>query len=188
MKTWCSFLSLAIALGCPTCAIANGKTTKTPTPKVSKQKAQEIASKLVPGELLRWDMEIQKGNPAYTFYIKDKSGRINEVALDGMTGRKDHIGVELEYGSKDGKQVVTTNPADHARLKEAKLTKEQAQEKALKSYPGTVEFWELLIWAMPDKSKLVYEVRIAGKGERKIVCVDSVTGEILCSSTYADGN
>jgi uncharacterized membrane protein YkoI len=180
MKNLCSLLCLAIALSC-------SPSFATVTPKVSKQKAQEAALKLVPGDILRWDLEIQKGNPSYTFYIKDKTGRINEVALDGTTGKKDHIGIELEFG-KGSKEVITTNPADHARLKEVKLTKEQAQVKALKAYPGTPEAWELLIWAIGDKGKLVYEYRIAGKGERKVVCVDSVTGAILATSTFADGN
>jgi uncharacterized membrane protein YkoI len=190
MKTLGSLLCVAIAVGCaPTFAADKPKINKTAvTAKISKVKAQEAALKLVPGEILRWDLEIQKGNPSYTFYIKDKSGRINEVALDGNSGKKDHIGIELGFGSKDGKQVITTNPGDHARLKETKLTKVQAQEKALKAYPGTVEAWELLIWAMGDKGKLVYEYRIAGQAERKVVCVDSATGEILATSTFADGN
>jgi len=189
MKTLCSLLCLAIVFGCgPTFATDKGNITKAATPKVSKEKAQEAALKLVPGDILRWDLEIQEGKPSYTFYIKSKDGRINEVAMDGNSGKKDHIGIELEFGSKDGKEIKTTNAADHARLKEAKLTKEQAQEKALKAHPGTVEAWELLIWTIGDKGKLVYEYRIAGKGEKKVVCVDSGTGAILATSTFADGN
>jgi uncharacterized membrane protein YkoI len=190
MKTLCSFfLCLLIVLGCgPTFATDKGNITKTVTPKISKEKAQEVALKLVPGDILRWDLEIQEGRPSYTFYIKSKDGRINEVALDGNTGKKDHIGVELLFGRKDGKVIKNTNPADQARLKEAKLTKEQAQEKALKAYPGTVEAWELLIWAIGEKGKLVYEYRIAGKDGKKVVCVDSGTGAILATSTFADGN
>ncbi|HEY9677649.1 MAG TPA: PepSY domain-containing protein [Drouetiella sp.] len=185
----CSLLCIAIAVGCgPSFANDKSKTSKTVTPKISKQKAQEIAEKLVPGELLRWDLEIQKGNPSYTFYIKSKDGRINEVALDGNTGKKDHIGIELEYAIKSGKEVVTTNAADHARLKETKLSKEQAQERAVKSYAGTVEAWELLVWAMGDKSKLVYEYRIDGKDGKKVVCVDSQDGAILATSEFADGD
>lgn len=144
--------------------------------------------KLVPGKLLRWDLEIQEGNPSYTFYIKGKDGRISEVAIDGMTGEKDHIGIELEYGTKDGKGFKNTSVADRDRWKEAKFTKDQAQVKALEAHPGTVDAWELLIWKMGDKDKLVYEYRIADKGERKVVCVDSMTGEILATSVFADGN
>jgi uncharacterized membrane protein YkoI len=181
--TLCPLLCLAIAFGAgPTFAIHQDKLPTTVTPKVSKEKAQEAALKLVPGDILRWDLEIQEGRPSYTFYIKSKDGRINEVALDGNTGKKDHIGIELEFG------ITNTNPADHARLKEAKLTREQAQEKALKAFPGTVEAWELLIWAIGEKGKLVYEYRIAGKGEKKVVCVDSGTGAILATSTFANGN
>jgi uncharacterized membrane protein YkoI len=189
VKTLSALLSLVIAISCgPTFANDQNKITKTVTPKVSKQKAQEAALKLVPGNLLRWDLEIQQGNPSFTFYIKGKDGRINEVAMDGNSGKKDHIGIEIAYGGGDGKEIKTTNAADLARLKEAKLTKEQAQEKALKAYPGTVEFWELLIWAIGDKGKLVYEYRIAGNGGKKVVCVDSNTGAILATSTFADGN
>jgi|688.fasta_scaffold276502_1 uncharacterized membrane protein YkoI len=189
MKTLCLVFCLTIAMGFgPALAADKSESTKTVTPKVSREKAQEAALKLVQGEILRWDLEIQQGNPSYTFYIKSKDGRINEVALDGNTGKKDHIGTELEFGYKNGKQVKTTNAADQARLKEAKLTREQAQQLALKSYPGAPEAWELLIWSTGGKGKLVYEYRIAGKGERKVVCVDSVTGAILATSIFADGN
>lgn len=189
MKTLCSLLCLTIAFGCgATFAADQGKTTKTITPKVSKEKAQEAAFKLVPGKLLRWDLEIQNGNPSYTFYIQSKDGRINEVALDGNSGKKDHIGIELEFGYKDGGGAKNTNAADKDRWKEAKLSKDKAQVKALKAYPGTVEAWELLIWTVGDKGKLVYEYRIAGKDAKKVVCVDSMTGEILATSIFADGN
>jgi len=189
MKSLCSILGIVITLGCgPTFAADKGGLAKTVTPKVSKEKAQEAALKLVPGKILRWDLEIQKGNPSYTFYIQSKDGRINEVALDGNSGKKDHIGIELEFGYKDGRGVKNTNAADRDRWKEAKLRMVQAQKLALKAYPGTVEAWELLIWAIGDKGKLVYEFRIAGKGEQKVVCVDSMTGAILATSIFADGN
>ncbi len=189
MKFLRSLLCLAIAIGCsPTFAAEQGKTTKTVKPKISKEKAQKAALKLVQGELLRWDMEVQQGIPSYTFYIRSKDGRINEVALNGNTGKQDHIGVELEYGSKDGRGAKNTHALDKDRWKEAKLSKDQAQVKALESCPGTVEAWELLIWKMGDKDKLVYEYRIESKGERKMVCVDSMTGAILATSIFADGN
>lgn len=191
MKTLRYLLCLAIAFGfgCgPTFAIDKVKTTKIVTPKVSKEKAQEAALKLVPGELLRWDLEIQQGNPSYTFYIKSKDGRINEVAMDGNTGKKDHIGIELEYGTRDGKGFKNTSAADRDRWKEARLSKDQAQVKALEACPGTVEAWELLIWAIGEKGKLVYEYRIADKGEKKVVCVDAMTGAILATSIFADGD
>lgn len=188
MKTLVSFLCLATVLGCgPTFAADQAKTSKTVTAKVSKERAQEAAMKLVQGELLRWDLEIQKGNPSYTFYIKRSDGRISEVALDGNTGKKDHIGIELEYGTRDGKGFKNTSAADKDRWKEAKLSKDKAQVFALKANPGTVEAWELLIWSV-GKGKLVYEYRIADKGERKVVCVDSMTGEILATSIFADGD
>jgi uncharacterized membrane protein YkoI len=189
MKTLCSILGIAIAFGCgPTFAADKGELGKTVTPKVSKEKAQEAALKLVPGEILRWDLEIQKGNPSYTFYIKSKDGRINEVALDGNSGNKDHIGIELEFGYTSGKEVKNTNAADRDRWKEAKLRKVQAEALAIKAYPGTVEAWELLIWAIGDKGKLVYEFRIAGKEGKKVVCVDSMNGAILATSIFADGD
>lgn len=190
MKVLCSLLCLAIAvLGCnPAIAADQAKTTKTVAPKVSKKKAQESALKLVQGKLLRWDIEIQEGKPSYTFYIQSKDGRIHEVALDGTSGEKDHIGIELEYGTKDGKGFKNTHDADKSRWKEAKLSKDKAQVKALEAYPGTVEAWELLIWSPGNNEKLVYEYRIAGKEGRKVVCVDSTTGEILATSIFADGN
>jgi uncharacterized membrane protein YkoI len=189
MKTLSSLLSISIAFACaPTFAADQEKTSKTTAPKVSKAKAEEAALNLVSGDVLRWDLEIQEGNPSYTFYIKSKDGRINEVALDGNSGKKDHIGIEIEFGSSDGKQIKSTNAADLARLKDAKLTKEQAQDKALKAYPGTAEAWELLIWAIGAKGKLVYEFRIAGKSEKKVVCVDSKTGAILATSIFAAGS
>lgn len=186
MKLLSSLLALTIAFGCGQAFAADKG--KAVTPRVSRGKAQEAALKLVQGELLRWDMEIQQGKPSYTFYIKSKDGRINEVALDGNSSKKDHIGIALEYGTKDGKGFKNTSAADKDRWKEAKLSKDKAQVIALKAHPGTVEAWELLIWKMGDKDKLVYEYRIAGKGDRKMVCVDSMTGAILATSTFADGN
>lgn len=189
MKTLCSLLCLAMLVGCgPTFAANQAKTSKSVTPKVSKKKAQQAAFKLVQGKLLRWDMELQEGKPSYTFYIQSDDGRINEVALDGNTGEKDHIGIELEYGTKDGKGFKNTSDADKGRWKEAKFSKDQAQVKALEANPGTVEAWELLIWSVGEKGKLVYEYRIENKGERKVVCVDSMTGEILATSVFVDGN
>ncbi|MBC7997311.1 MAG: PepSY domain-containing protein [Leptolyngbya sp.] len=188
MKTLCSLLCLSIALVCgPAFAADQAKTAQTVTPKVSKKKAQEAAMKLVKGKLLRWDLEIQEGKPSYTFYIKSKDGRINEVALNGDTGEKDHIGIELEYGTKDGKGFKNSSDADKNRWKETKFSKDQAQVKALEANPGTVEAWELLIWAIGERGKLVYEYRIESKGERKVVCVDAMTGEILATSIFADG-
>lgn len=188
MKTLCSLLCLTMALGCGATFAADQAKSSSVTPKVSRAKAQALASKLVKGKLLRWDMEIQEGRPSYTFYIKSNDGRINEVALDGNTGEKDHIGIELEYGTKDGKGFKNSSAADKDRWKEARFSKDQAQVKALEANPGTVEAWELLIWSVGEKGKLVYEYRIKNKGERKVVCIDSMTGEVLATSVFVDGN
>jgi uncharacterized membrane protein YkoI len=186
MKTLSSLLALAIAFGCgPTFAADKGKNA---TPKVSKQTAQEAALKAVPGDVLRWDLEIADGKPEYAFYIKGKDGRISEVEMDGNSGKKTHIGIQLESGSSDGKESKTTNAVDLARRKEAKLTKEQAQEKALKAYPGSVERWELLMWETGEKGTYVYEFRITAKSGKKVVAVNSKTGAILSISIFVDGS
>jgi uncharacterized membrane protein YkoI len=178
-----------MAFGCgPTFAVDQGKITKTAlTAKVSKEKAQEAALKLVPGKLLCWDLQIEDGIPEYAFYIKGKDGRISEAEMDGNSGKKTNIGVLIESHSSDGSQIKTTNAADLARLKQTKLTQEQTQEKALKAYPGTVEAWELLLWESGTEGKLVFDFRVAGKSGKRVVTVDSKTGAIVSISTFVEG-
>lgn len=189
MKTLSVLLTLVFAFNCgPTFAADQGKTTKTVAAKVSKEKAQETSLKLVPGELLCWDLQIEAGTPEYAFYIKGKDGRISEVELDGNTGTKTNIGVLIDSHSSDGRQIKTTNAADRATLKDAKLTIEQTQEKALKAYSGTVEAWEILIWESGKGGRqLVHDFRVVGKGGKRVVTVDPRTGEIMSISTFVNG-
>ncbi|MBA3992672.1 MAG: hypothetical protein C0469_04035 [Cyanobacteria bacterium DS2.3.42] len=188
MKFLSSLLALAISVGCgPTLAADEGKTTKTVTAKISEKKAKEASLKLVPGDLLCWDLQIEEGIPEYAYYIKGKDGRISEVELDGNTGKKTNIGILIESLGKDGKTIKTTNAKDLARLKETKLTREQTQEKALKAYPGTVEAWELLLWESGTEGKLVFDFRVVGKDGKKVVTVDSKTGEIVSISVFVKG-
>lgn len=204
MKILCSLLALSIAIAIgPAFASESGKTSKTETEtkakadsktdtkaiaaKVSKEKAQEAAMKLVPGELLFWDLQIEEGIPEYAFYIKGKDGRISEAEMDGNTGKKTNIGVLIESLGKDGRDIKTTNSKDLARLKEPKLTKEQTQEKALKAYPGTVEAWELLLWESGKEGKLVFDFRVVGKDGKKVVTIDSKTGGIVSISKFVNG-
>lgn len=188
MKTLSVLLSLAFALNCGgTFAADQDKTTKTLPAKVSKEKAKETSLKLVPGDLLCWDLQIEDGIPEYAFYVKGKDGRISEVELDGNTGKKTNIGILVDSHSSDGRQIKTTNAADRARLKEAKLTIEQTQEKALKAYAGTVEAWEILIWESGKEGKLVHDFRVVGKDGKKVVTVNSKTGEIISISKFVDG-
>jgi uncharacterized membrane protein YkoI len=190
MKTLCSLLCLTISLSCgPTLAKEQSEDTKTVTAKVSQEKAQEASLKLAPGELLCWDLQIEAGIPEYAFYVKGKDGRISEVELDGNTGTKTNIGILLESQTNtDGSKIKTTNAKDLARLKDAKLTREQTQEKALKAYPGTVEAWELLYWEFGGKGKLVFDFRVDGKSGKRVVTVDSKTGEIVSISTFVKGH
>jgi uncharacterized membrane protein YkoI len=188
MKPLFSLLALAIAFGCgPTFAADEGMTTKTVTAKISKEKAQEASLKLVPGDLVCWDLQIENGIPEYAFYIKSKDGRISEVELDGNTGKRTNIGILIASGSSDGRQIKTTNTADLARLKEPKLTREQTQEKALKAYSGKVEAWELLLWEAGTEGRLVFDFRVVGKSGKRVVTVDSKTGEIVSISTFVNG-
>jgi len=188
MKALFALLALTVAFGCgPTFAADEGKTTKTVTAKVSKEKAQAASMKLAPGELLCWDLQIEEGIPEYAFYIKGKDGRIREVELDGNTGKKTNIGILIDSQSSDGRKINTTNAADRARLKEAKLTIDETKEKALKAYPGSVEAWEILIWESGKEGKLVHDFRVVGKEGKKVVTVNSKTGEIISISSYVDG-
>jgi uncharacterized membrane protein YkoI len=183
-----SLLCLAIALGSgPAFAIDKGKLPATVAAKVSKEKAQETAMKLVPGEFLCWDLQIEDGIPEYAFYIRGKDGRISEAEMDGNSGKKTNIGVLIESQSTGGSHIKTTNAADLARLKQTKLTREQTQEIALKTYPGTVEAWELLLWESGKEGRLVFDFRIAGKSGKKVVTVDSKTGAIVSISTFVKG-
>lgn len=190
MKTLCSLLCLTIALGCgPTFAADKCEVAKTAvTAKVSKQKAQKAALSLIPGgKLLCWDLQIEDGIPEYAFYIQGKDGRISEAEMDGNTGKKTNIGVLIESQSSDGRKIKTTNAADLARLDQPKLTREQTQEIALKAYPGAVEAWELLLWESGTEGRLVFDFRVVGKDGKKVVTVDSKTGEIVSISTFVTG-
>jgi len=188
MKTLSSLLCLAIGLGCgPAFAIDKSKITTTVTPKVSKEKAQDAALKSVAGELLCWDLQIEDGIPEYAFYIKGKGGRISEAEMDGNSGKKTNIGVLIESHTSDGSHIKTSNAADLARLKETKLTREQTQKLALKTYPGTVEAWELLLWESGKEGRLVFDFRIAGKSGKRVVTIDSKTGALVSMSTYVNG-
>jgi uncharacterized membrane protein YkoI len=186
MKTLLSLLALSIALGsAPTFAADQDKTNKTWPAKVSKEKAKKTSLKLVPGELLCWDLQIENGIPEYAFYIKTKDGRISEVELDGNTGKKENIGILIDSHSSDGREIKSTNAADRARLKEEKFTIEQTQEKALKEYAGTVEAWEKLVWA--GGNMLVHDFRVVGKDGKKVVTIDAKTGKLMSISKFVDG-
>ncbi len=188
MKTLLSLLALSIALGTsPTFAADAGKTTKPVTAKVSEKEAKAASLKLVPGDLLCWDLQIEEGIPEYAYYIKGKDGRISEVELDGNTGKRTNIGILIQSLGKDGKQITTTNAGDLARLKQPKLTREQTQEKALKQYPGTVEAWELLLWESGKEGKLVFDFRVVGKDGKKVVTIDSKTGALVSISQFVKG-
>lgn len=186
MKFLSSLLALAITVGCGPAFAADQDKTKKPWPaKISKAKAQEASLKLVPGELLCWDLQIEAGEPEYAFYVKSKDGRISEIELNGNTGKKENIGILVDSHSSDGRSIKTTNAADRARLKEAKFTIEQTQEKALKEYPGTVEAWEILVWG--GKDALVHDFRVVGKSGKKVVTVNALTGKIMSVSQFVDG-
>lgn len=143
--------------------------------------------KLVPGEFLCWDLQIEDGIPEYAFYIRGKDGRISEAEMDGNTGKKTNIGVLIESQTNDGSHIKTTNAADLARLKQTKLTREQTQELALKTYPGTVDAWELLLWESGKDGRLVFDFRIAGKSGKRVVTIDSKTGALVSMSTFVKG-
>jgi uncharacterized membrane protein YkoI len=120
MKFLSSLLALAITVGCGPAFAADQDKTKKPWPaKISKAKAQEASLKLVPGELLCWDLQIEAGEPEYAFYVKSKDGRISEIELNGNTGKKENIGILVDSHSSDGRSIKTTNAADRARLKDA---------------------------------------------------------------------
>jgi uncharacterized membrane protein YkoI len=186
--TLCSLVCLAIAFGAgPAFAVDKGKAPAAVVPKVSKEIAQATAMKLVPGEFLCWDLQIEDGIPEYAFYIRGKDGRISEAEMDGNTGKKTNIGVLIESGSSDGSNIKTTNAADLARIKQTKLTREQTKEIALKAYPGKVDAWELLLWESGKDGRLVYDFRIAGKDGKRVVTVDSKTGAIVSISSFVKG-
>jgi uncharacterized membrane protein YkoI len=188
MKLLCSVLCLAIGIGCgSTAAIAKGQVTTTVAAKVSKENAQKTALKLVPGEILCWDLQIEDGIPEYGFYIRGKDGRISEAEMDGNSGENTNVGVLLESQTRDGSHIKTTNAADLARLKQTKLTREQTQKLALKAYPGTVEAWELLLWQSGKEGRLVFDFRIAGKRGKRVVTIDSKAGAVVSITTYVNG-
>ncbi len=185
MKTVSSLLAIASAVACGPTFAADDSTT---TPRVSKERAQEAALRAVPGEVLHWDLQVADGNPEYAFYIKRKDGRISEVEMDGNSGKKTHVGIALKSGGRDGRERKTTNQSDLVWLRKAKLTREKAQVKALEAYPGSIEYWELLVWETGKEGTLVYEFRIASASGKRVVAVDSRSGKVMSISTFVEGS
>src|ERR1700730_12159950 len=109
MRIQCPFTALGVAI---ICAVpASVAKTATP-PKISKTEAQATALKTVPGKGLNWGLEIeQDGTPTYSFDIREKDLRISEVEIDGNTGKKRGVSIEIEHGDKNG-ITKTTNAAD----------------------------------------------------------------------------
>lgn len=156
---------------------------KNEIPKLSKEQAQEKALKLAPGKVLNWCLELDEGKLVYSFDIEGKDLHINEVEVDGNSGASEITGVEIEDGDDTGVKK-TGNKNDLEKIKEAKLSKDEAQTRALKRVSGKVEKWEL---ELEDK-KLVYEFLISSKKGKYVVAVDSKSGSITEVSKFIDGS
>jgi uncharacterized membrane protein YkoI len=152
-------------------------------PSLSKEKAQEVALNAVPGELLGWCLEIHNGVPTYTFDIRQKDLRINEVEVDGVTGKWSEIGFEIERGKAGGIQK-TGNAGDLSRLKETRLSLDEARTMALTRVPGVVEYWELDF----EGGKLVYAFMISARTGKKVVGVDAKNGTFTETTIFVEGN
>jgi len=152
-------------------------------PKISQEQAQTMALKAVPGDLRRWDLENEDEGPVYHFDIKQRNLRIMSVEVNGTNGKLEQDEFVIQHGDARGVQK-TKNAEDLAKLKSAKITKDQAQANALKKFAGTVEQWE----AKMDDGKLVYEFLIAGKAQKNVVAVDAKSGRITETSTFVAGD
>ncbi|MGI8670719.1 MAG: PepSY domain-containing protein [Aridibacter sp.] len=169
--------------------------------KVTKEEARKIALKRVKGKIVDEEYEKENGRMVYGFEIKQADGTVMEVKVDEITGKVIFVGKddgdEDENGKDDEdsmsedndgkmsdemKDDEEENDEDEAKeseemlMKQAKITKAQAEKIALKKAPGKVEEREL----ENENNILVYSFDIRNKkGTITEVQVDAKTGKIV---------
>ena len=168
-------------------ALANDNETVLQT-KVTKEQARKIALERVKGEIVDEEYEKEKGKMVYGFEIKQADGTVMEVKVDEMTGKIIYVGKDDgdadENDGDDDDDDVAMNSGNGEEseqneamlMKQAKITKAEAEKIALKKAPGTVEEGELEM----ENGKLVYSFDIRNtKGTITEVQVDAKDGKIV---------
>ncbi len=160
--------------------------------KVTKEQARAIALERVKGEVVDEEYEKEHGKMVYGFEIKQADGTFMEVKVDEMTGKiifvgKDDADAEdndsddsMQSANKSEKRDKEDNDeaeeSEASLMKQAKITKAEAEAIALKKAAGTVEDGELEM----EHGKLVYSFDIRNKkGTITEVQVDAKTGKIV---------
>ncbi|MGE7666882.1 PepSY domain-containing protein [Ureibacillus composti] len=135
--------------------------------KITEQEATKIALEKVPGTVDEVELENEDGLIVYEFEIVGEDGSEQDIEVDAKTGKI--VKVEDDDGENDD-----VSQAELA--KQAKITKEEASEKALEQVPGTVTEVEL----DDENGLVVYDVEInAEDGTQQSVEVDAKTGKIV---------
>jgi uncharacterized membrane protein YkoI len=166
--------------------------------KVTKEQARAIALERVKGEVVDEEYEKENGKMVYGFEIKQADGTVTEVKVDEMTGKIIFVGKDdADKEDNDGadgdddddsmhsanksemhemKDNDDSEESEASLMKQAKITKADAEAIALKKAAGTVEDGELEM----EHGKLVYSFDIRNKkGTITEVQVDAKTGKIV---------
>ena len=167
-------------------AFANGNETVLQT-KVTKEQARKIALERVKGEIVDEEYEKENGKMVYGFEIKQADGTVMEVKVDEMTGKIIYVGkddgdADENDGDDDDDGAMNSGGGEESEqneamlMKQAKITKAEAEKIALKKAAGTVEEGELEM----ENGKLVYSFDIRNtKGTITEVQVDAKDGKIV---------
>lgn len=154
--------------------------------KITMAEAKAIALKRVPGKILDGELEKERGRLQYAFDICSENNQIFDVEIDAKTGEVLKAGLDDEDDEDDdGGNSMSANRMNREDadendqtelMKQAKITKADAEKIALKKASGTIEEGELEM----EKGKLVYSFDIRNKkGTITEVQVDAKTGKIV---------
>ncbi len=164
--------------------------------KITMAEAKAIALKRVPGTVLDGELEKEKGRLQYSFDICSENKQIFDVEIDAKTGAvlkavlddeddEDHDGDSMSEHKKGDRDSMSEHKMDKEDadekneaelMKQAKITKADAEKIALKKANGKVEEGELEM----ENGKLVYSFDIRNKkGTITEVQVDAKTGKIV---------
>jgi uncharacterized membrane protein YkoI len=145
--------------------------------KITKEQATAIALKRVPGEVLETEIEKDKGKLIWSFDIETEEGQIMDVEIDANTGAVLKVEEDTEDESDgDGNEHEPSVTEQAGLAKQAKITKEQATEIALKRVPGEVKESEI----EKEKGKLIWSFDIqTSEGKIFDVEIDANSGRVL---------
>ncbi len=138
--------------------------------EISRDRAEEIASDEVSGDVLDAGLDDENGVPVYQVDILANDGSLHEVDVDAASGDV------LSHTTEDW------DDAAEARSLEERVavSREAAERSALGRFPGEVQATEL----DDEAGKVVYNVEILGDdGNLHEATVDAESGDVLGSET-----